>query len=943
MRRHCLRDERLYPLPPPTSARRYASPDRVESGRLEHGALGCDGVRGIDPDAAVEREPADDRRRRRRRRDADRRPRTWSGTPPISYAYQWRRCNSTGASCVDVAGATAATLTLAPTDVGSTFRIVVTASNGIGSSTYRSAVLADSPRSYWRFDDGSGPLVDQQGVANGSYVNNPTRNVEGLLAGDVDTAALLDGTSQYLDVPANAAWTQSPFSIEIIVEPSSLPVNKTVWSTMGAGFTGWWLNTGPSGQVRMFVGDGGAWQRGPDGPVLAAGVRHDLVATYDGTYARLYVDGALVSTSAAIAMNGAVGSSPMRFGAYSTGPGQYWAGTVDEASFYPAVLTASQVAAHADASSTAPTGVSATSAATAVVAAAAPANGSPPSVAGTAQVGQTLTASSGSWTGTAPIAYAYQWQRCGGSCSDIAGATATTYTLAGADQAQTVQVVVTASNSAGSATATSTPVGPVTAASGGTVTVSFAAAGADDGDVNVSSPLASGYPPTGTAAANTAGSVFTAGKRNAFGNYQLLTALIRFDTSSLPDDAQIQSASLRLTVTGKKNGDGRNLIGSWYPNTNWPIDGADATDDAGTTAIAGSPLATIATGQLDLTLANPAQISTTTPTGLRLGISGGAPTADNYLQLAAADNTGKPAPQLTVTYTTGSSGTPPANGSPPSVAGTAQVGQTLTASSGSWTGTAPIAYTYQWQRCGGSCSDIAGATATTYTLAGADQAQTVQVVVTASNSAGSATATSTPVGPVTAASGGTVTVSFAAAGADDGDVNVSSPLASGYPPTGTAAANTAGSVFTAGKRNAFGNYQLLTALIRFDTSSLPDDAQIQSASLRLTVTGKKNGDGRNLIGSWYPNTNWPIDGADATDDAGTTAIAGSPLATIATGQLDLTLANPAQISTTTPTGLRLGISGGAPTADNYLQLAAADNTGKPAPQLTVTYAQPGAG
>ena len=43
------------------------------------------------------------------------------------------------------------------------------------------------------------------------------------------------------------------------------------------------------------------------------------------------------------------GANVMRFGAFSTGPGQYWPGTLDDASFYPAVLTPSQVQAHYDA------------------------------------------------------------------------------------------------------------------------------------------------------------------------------------------------------------------------------------------------------------------------------------------------------------------------------------------------------------------------------------------------------------------------------------------------------------------------------------------------------------------------------------------------------------------------------------------------------------------
>ena len=42
------------------------------------------------------------------------------GTPTIAYAYQWRRCDTTGASCADIAGATGATYTLTAADVGAT-------------------------------------------------------------------------------------------------------------------------------------------------------------------------------------------------------------------------------------------------------------------------------------------------------------------------------------------------------------------------------------------------------------------------------------------------------------------------------------------------------------------------------------------------------------------------------------------------------------------------------------------------------------------------------------------------------------------------------------------------------------------------------------------------------------------------------------------------------
>jgi hypothetical protein len=93
-----------------------------------------------------------------------------------------------------------------------------------------------------------------------------------------------------------------------------------------------------------------------------------------------------------------------------------------------------------------------------------PRNTAPPTISGTTQVGQTLTANPGSWTGQQPITFSFRWRRCdrnGGSCSDISGATARTYVLTAADEGTTLRVRVTARNSAGTASATSAPTGVV--------------------------------------------------------------------------------------------------------------------------------------------------------------------------------------------------------------------------------------------------------------------------------------------------------------------------------------------------------------------------------------------------------------------------------------------------------------------------------------------------
>jgi hypothetical protein len=83
----------------------------------------------------------------------------------------------------------------------------------------------------------------------------------------------------------------------------------------------------------------------------------------------------------------------------------------------------------------------------------------------------------------------------------------------------------------------------------------------------------------------------------------------------------------------------------------------------------------------------------------------------------------------------------------PAITGPTMVGKSIKTSNGTWTGSTPITYTYQWRRCdasGGACVDIPGADASKYPLVAADGGRTMRVVVTATNSVSSTSATSAP-------------------------------------------------------------------------------------------------------------------------------------------------------------------------------------------------------
>ncbi len=95
----------------------------------------------------------------------------------------------------------------------------------------------------------------------------------------------------------------------------------------------------------------------------------------------------------------------------------------------------------------------------------------------------------------------------------------------------------------------------------------------------------------------------------------------------------------------------------------------------------------------------------------------------------------------------------PTNQAAPTIAGTPQEGSTLTAGNGTWTGTTPITFTYQWQRCdttGKNCTVISGQTTNTYTVQHADVGATLIVIVTGTNSEGNDSEGSSPTAVVTA-------------------------------------------------------------------------------------------------------------------------------------------------------------------------------------------------
>jgi hypothetical protein len=104
----------------------------------------------------------------------------------------------------------------------------------------------------------------------------------------------------------------------------------------------------------------------------------------------------------------------------------------------------------------------ATSAATSVVGTEGgrPASQSPPTISGASIVGSKLTGAPGSWVGSGPITYSYQWYRCdkdGNGCARLSGRTKKTYTIVQADLGQRLRLGIEARNTLGRSDAFSSP------------------------------------------------------------------------------------------------------------------------------------------------------------------------------------------------------------------------------------------------------------------------------------------------------------------------------------------------------------------------------------------------------------------------------------------------------------------------------------------------------
>jgi hypothetical protein len=644
---------------------------------------------------------------------------TFAGSAPLTYGRAWQRCDSGGAACVPIAGASATTYTPVTADVGTTIRVTVTATNVEGSASSASpataviAPLSPPVNDLTGLPVISGTVRDGQvlsatdGTWTGTTPITFTRLWRRCDAGGAACTSLAGAATHTLtsaDVGStirvevtghNPDGLGVATSAQTAVVDSAAPLNSVLPTVTGQARSGQTLTSATTG----------TW-----------------TGTVPMTYARQWMR-CDIGGGACTPITGAIGST-------------YLVDDADIGSTIRVAVTATNVKSS----------VAASSAASATVGPKLPpVSTADPTVTGSPVDAQLLTAADGTWTGTAPITTTRRWQRCdvlGATCVDLAG-TGTTMTLTSADVGSTIRTRVTATNADGTtqAVAAVTPViGPAIPSS--TAAPSVSGSAREGQLLTVSQGTWKGTP---------AISYAFEWQRCSSGTCSTISGETASTYRAVAADV---TATLRAAVTATNAG------------------GATVATSAQTVTVAGGVPVDLGLPGISSPLPRDGELYTATLGSwvgtapllydrqwLRCNAAGNAcapisgEIADTY-RVAGADVGKTLRIEITATNAFGttkaqSAQSPvilaaPPQAAPPTIGGLLRDGQTLTAAS-SWSGTAPIALTYQWQRCDAmvaTCVDIAAATSVTYRLASADVGSRMRVKMGALNAGGGGSAMS---------------------------------------------------------------------------------------------------------------------------------------------------------------------------------------------------------
>jgi Concanavalin A-like lectin/glucanases superfamily len=213
---------------------------------------------------------------------------------------------------------------------------------------YRDQVLAASPASYWRLGEASGATAsDELGVNPGTF-SNVLLNQPGALTGDSNTSASFNGTSSYMTVPSASSLNMTTGgSVEFWAKRRS--VSSTYQVVVGKPGDGLsrnenysvWLGT--TNKYTAYFGNGSSVVA-VQTPAITDTNWHYIVATNDGSTAKIYVDGVL-KQSAPMTIALTPNAKALNIGrAYNNA--YFFNGWLDEVAVYPSALSSTTIQSH---------------------------------------------------------------------------------------------------------------------------------------------------------------------------------------------------------------------------------------------------------------------------------------------------------------------------------------------------------------------------------------------------------------------------------------------------------------------------------------------------------------------------------------------------------------------------------------------------------------------
>jgi len=234
-----------------------------------------------------------------------------------------------------------------------------------GGGSYDSTVLADSPTSYWKLNETTGPTFADAtnggnsataiaGSDNGLYQGGVTYGQSGAIS--TDSAIALDGSTGYATTIYSFTNPQQ-YSLEVWFKTATSSGGRLI------GFGSSQAGASSSYDRHIYITNSGqvvfGQYSGSDVAVTSStfyndGAWHHAVGTYNGTTMVLYVDGIQVGSTLSGAPQSYTGYWRLGYdnlaGWPSAPSSYYFSGSIDEAAVYKYALSSTQVSNHYHAS-----------------------------------------------------------------------------------------------------------------------------------------------------------------------------------------------------------------------------------------------------------------------------------------------------------------------------------------------------------------------------------------------------------------------------------------------------------------------------------------------------------------------------------------------------------------------------------------------------------------